>query len=207
MTSVRLFEVDFMGELAKVLGGPRKEWIRLMNLAIKEKYFDNGLQEFLAGEYYHVGIMMGITLLQNGQLPQYLPLDVWERLVITPSKDKCISNLQRGLNMFGLTRIFQRKLVMLHLPRPCNSSLTAKMLIKILNPVIAPEGSTAHAKEKEIYAVFVKYIRMVASGRREPLNLSSILIFVTGATEEPVLGFTKQPTITFEHGQTLHRVT
>ena len=59
------FEVDFMGEKAKDLGGPRKEWIRLMNLAIKEKYFDHGLRQYLADDYYYVGIMMGIALLQN----------------------------------------------------------------------------------------------------------------------------------------------
>ena len=38
------FEVDFMGEKARDLRGPRKEWIRLMNLAIKEKYFDHGVE-------------------------------------------------------------------------------------------------------------------------------------------------------------------
>ena len=60
------FEVDFIGELARDLGGPRKEWIRLMNAAIKNKYFDNGLREYLADDYYHVGIMIGIALLQGG---------------------------------------------------------------------------------------------------------------------------------------------
>jgi hypothetical protein len=67
----------------------------------------------------------------------------------------------------------------------------------MLSPVFAPEGSTAIAREKEIYGLFVKYVREVASGRRNPVNLSSLLIFVTGASEEPVLGFEKQPTITF----------
>lgn len=55
-----------MGEKARDLGGPRKEWIRLMNLAIKEKYFDHGLREHLSDDYFYVGIMMGIALLQNG---------------------------------------------------------------------------------------------------------------------------------------------
>lgn len=39
------FEVDSMGEKARDLGSPRKEWIRLMNNAIKnvhvERYNDN----------------------------------------------------------------------------------------------------------------------------------------------------------------------
>ena len=39
ITNYRLtFQVDFMGEECVDQGGPRKEWIRLMNQAIKEKY-------------------------------------------------------------------------------------------------------------------------------------------------------------------------
>ena len=44
------FEVDFLGEMAKDYG-PRKEWIALVNKAIK-KYFDNGLRDLLADEYF-----------------------------------------------------------------------------------------------------------------------------------------------------------
>lgn len=190
------FEVDFMGEVAKDYGGPRKEWIRLMNSAMKKKYFDAGLREYIAEEYYHVGIMIGIALLQNGQLPTILPLDIIENLV-KPSTDKCIENLKRGLNKFGLCKIMEKAPTFLHLLRPNSSCLTAKIIIQMLSPLYAPEGSTAFSREKEIYSLFVKYVREVASGRRHPINLSSILIFVTGAAEEPVLGFEKQPTITF----------
>lgn len=194
------FEVDFMGEVAKDYGGPRKEWIRLVNSAMKTKYFDNGLREFLADDYYYVGVMMGIALLQNGQLPTILPLDIVESLT-QPSLNMCVSNLQKGLNKFGLIKIFQSNPVLLHLLRPSNTQLTAKILIQLLNPVFSPEGSTAYSREKEVYGLFIKYIRQVASGRRPPLTLSSILIFITGAAEEPVLGFTQQPTITFVKGQ------
>ena len=38
------FQVDFMNEESCDLGGPRKEWIRLLNLEIRRKYFDNGFQ-------------------------------------------------------------------------------------------------------------------------------------------------------------------
>ena len=49
------FEVDFIGEMARYMGGPRKEWIRLMNAAMKEKYFDRYVREYLADDYYYVG--------------------------------------------------------------------------------------------------------------------------------------------------------
>ncbi|KAJ8307823.1 hypothetical protein KUTeg_001005 [Tegillarca granosa] len=42
----------------------------------------------------------------------------------------------------------------------------------------------------------VLYASTVA-GRREGLTLSHLLKFVTGAPEEPLLGFTKQPSILF----------
>ena len=36
------FGVDFMMEKAKDMGGPRLEWIELMNQEMKRKYFDYG---------------------------------------------------------------------------------------------------------------------------------------------------------------------
>ena len=54
------FEVDFFGEMARDMGGPRKEWIRLMNADIKEKYCDRGVREYLADDYYYVGIMVAL---------------------------------------------------------------------------------------------------------------------------------------------------
>ena len=190
------FEVDFMGEKAKNLGGPRKEWIRLMNLAIKEKYFDNGLRQYLADDYYYVGIMMGIALLQNGQLPTFLPLNVIEELVKSTS-ECCIINLQRGLDVFGLLKIFQKVPVLLHLLRPTTHNLAPKMLLHLLSPKFSEEGSSTYQREKQLYGLFVKYIREVSSGRRDGITLSHILVFVTGASEEPVLGFVLHPSIQF----------
>ena len=52
-------------------------------------------------------------------------------------------------------------------------------------------------KEKALYALFVKYVRQVASGRRELITLSSLLIFATCASDEPPLGFVVRLSITF----------
>lgn len=61
------FEVDFMGEEAIDVGGPRKEWIRLMNHAIKEKYFDHGLRSLLSEQYYlHRIGHWGASLIRGG---------------------------------------------------------------------------------------------------------------------------------------------
>lgn len=190
------FEVDFMGEQARDLGGPRKEWIRLMNIAIKDKYFKNGLRVLFADDYYYVGVMMAIALLQNGQLPVYVPPDVIEQLA-TPSSNECIANIQRGLNTCGLAHVIQSFPIMLHLLRPSEKKLTPKILLHLLKPWFSEEGSSSFLREKEIYAMFIKYIRETGSGRRAPITLESILSFVTGASEEPVLGFQITPTIRF----------
>ena len=54
------------------LGGPQKEWIRLVNREMKAKYFDNGLREYLSQDYYYVGIMIAVAMLQNGQMPAFI---------------------------------------------------------------------------------------------------------------------------------------
>lgn len=128
-----------MGELTRDLGGPRKEWIRLMNMAIKDKYFNKGLREHLADEYCYVGVMMGIALLQNGQLPCYMPLDAIDKLNTVTSK--CISNIQTGLDVFGLAKIMRKFPILLHLLRPTNHRLTPKNLIRLLQPTFS-EGGT-----------------------------------------------------------------
>ena len=60
--------------MAKDYGGPRNEWIALVNKAIKKKKnFNNGLHDLLADKYFFLGIMVAIALFQNGQLPVYMP--------------------------------------------------------------------------------------------------------------------------------------
>jgi hypothetical protein len=47
-----------------------------------------------------------------------------------------------------------------------------------------------------VYNKFIKYVREAAAGRRIA-TLDDILIFVTCADEIPILGFGKQPFISF----------
>ena len=79
------FKVDFMGEESVDQGGPRKEWIRLMNRQMKDKYFDNGLRQYLSKDYYYVGVMLGVAMLQNGQMPAFID-DSILREVLSPKK-------------------------------------------------------------------------------------------------------------------------
>ena len=62
-------EVSFYGENAQDAGGPRREFFRLCLQEIKQKYFDNGLKEHLSEDYKTVGIVLALSVLQNGNIP------------------------------------------------------------------------------------------------------------------------------------------
>lgn len=197
------FKVDFMGEESVDQGGPRKEWIRLMNRQIKDKYFDNGLRHYLSKDYYYVGVMVGVAMLQNGQMPAFINDSILQE-VLSPNKsgNPCVSEMQAGLEMLGILSALRQLPMLIHLLRPDSQhKINVPKLLQILKPKFSEEGSNALKHEKEVYQLFVRYVREVASGRRScgerHLELCHILEFLTGASEEPVLGFGMDPSIEF----------
>ena len=197
------FQVDFMGEECVDHGGPRKEWIRLMNQAIKEKYFDHGLRPLLAQNYYFVGVMMAVAMLQNGQLPVFVEESTLQQIVsLGECFDPCVRQIRHGLEELGMLSALQELPMLVHLLRPqARGKLSVQMLLHILKPNFSEEGSNTLKKEKEVYQLFVKYVREVAASRRvcgqTTLDLSHILQFATGTAEEPVLGFSLAPSLEF----------
>ena len=156
------FEVDFLGEVARDYGGPRKEWIALVNKAIKKNYFDNGLRDLLADEYFFVGIMVAIALFQNGQLPVYMPETTIQSVFGSNETSPYILKLREGLHVFYLDILMEEFPVLQHLLRPNLMPLNAKMILQILKPNFSPDGSTAFSREKSVYGLFVKYVRQVS---------------------------------------------
>lgn len=92
-----------------------------------------------------------------------------------------------------------QELPMLHhlLRKNRQHKLTVPMLLNLLKPKFSEDGSNNLKYEKEVYHLFVRYVREVSSGRRSCSDLGQILAFVTGSTEEPVLGFSVGPAIEF----------
>ena len=78
-------EVNFIGEAARDYGGPRKEFFRLMLIEIKENFFDGGLRTDLAEKYTTVGVVMSLSVLQNGKIPHFIPEEVLNEIVQGPS--------------------------------------------------------------------------------------------------------------------------
>ena len=94
------FEVQFYGEQAVDSGGPRKEWIRLCNQKIKDTYFENGLKEHMSEDYFYIGQMVCIALLQNGKLPVYIPEDILQAIFIDEDVElpPCVRELKCGMD-------------------------------------------------------------------------------------------------------------
>ena len=100
------------------MGGPRKEWIRLMNQAIKEKYFDHGLRPLLAQDYYFVVVMMAVAMLKNGQLPVFVEESTLQQIVsLGECSDPCVCQIQHGLEELGMLSALEELPMLVHLLR------------------------------------------------------------------------------------------
>ena len=49
-----------------------KEFFRLCLRDIKATYFDNGLKDHLADDYSTIGLIMSLSILQNGSIPRFV---------------------------------------------------------------------------------------------------------------------------------------
>lgn len=58
-----IFEVFFYGEVVNDVGGFRKEFFCFCLKEIKDKYFGNGLNDFIVEEYEFVGMIMVLSIL------------------------------------------------------------------------------------------------------------------------------------------------
>ncbi len=132
---VRLtLEVSFYGENAQDAGGPRREFFRLCLQAIKPKYFDSGLKEHLSEDYKIVGLIMALSVLQNGKIPRFLTEDQLQEIFMAErSTSSCLANLTQGLNMLP---VFYRK----------SSTNVSASLSTLCSSAIDKEKVSAHPK-------------------------------------------------------------
>ena len=198
-------EVSFYGEEAIDAGGPRREFFRLCLQQIKDVYFDNGLKEHLSEDYEFVGIVMALSVLQNGNIPRFLSEEHLQELFGSGVPSECLEKLRSGFHKVGIYQIGNALPTFLHLFRPSAAALLSRRkLVSLLTPHFSEEGSNARRDENSTYQVFLKYCQEAASGRRESITLNHILQFVTGTDEEPPLGFNISPKIEFTTAQSDH---
>lgn len=59
----------------------------------------------LAEKYTTVGVVLGLSVLQNGKIPQLIPEDMLKQIVQGPSSSPYISNPQDGLRKVGILQL------------------------------------------------------------------------------------------------------
>ena len=201
-TTLRLtLEVSFYGEIAKDSGGPRKEFFRLALREVKQKHFDDGFKVHLEEDYVMIGVLMALSILQNGPVPRFISENILQELfsVLAPS-NPCVLRLREGLDKLGLVRIGTSLPTFLYLLRPSPATLlTRRALVSLLTPRFSEEGSNAMQYQQATYTSFMNYVRAAAAGQRLEghISLEDILEFTTCSSEEPVLGFEPHPEIQF----------
>ena len=134
----------------------------------------------------------------NGPIPRFVPEDILQEVFSENPPGPCTAALRRGFKKLGLYQIALNLPMFLHLMRPNEANhLSRRKLVLLLDPSFSEEGSNAHKYEHAVYALFLKYVRETASGRRGAITLGNILQFTTGLDEEPPLGFDLPPCIQF----------
>ena len=79
------------------MGDLEKSFFRLILTEIKEKLFDNGLIEDFSEDYYTSGIIMELSVLQNGKILTFLSEEQLQELIEDLFEhSSCIINLQNG---------------------------------------------------------------------------------------------------------------
>ncbi|XP_070569409.1 uncharacterized protein [Ptychodera flava] len=156
-------EVEFYGEEARDLGGPRKEFFTEVLREIHDKYFENGLKQHLEEDYKTVGVIMGLSTLQNGRIPQFMGEEVRQELFQSPFPSPCIEQLRQGFDKLGICKLAKKLPLLLHLFVPnANSALTFRKLKTLLKPKFSPEGSNNRKHENDVYTIFIAYMREAA---------------------------------------------
>ena len=148
--------------------------------------------------YYYAGMIAAISLLQNGPVPCYFSEEQLDQIFVQngPCTSKCVMEFQRGLDRLGIYQFSQHLNQFISIFRHHQERLAVKSLIQLFPPQFSEEGSNKLQFEKIVYNKFIKCVREAAAGRRIA-TLKDILIFVTCADEIPILGFAKQPFISF----------
>ena len=143
-------------------------------------------------------MIAAISLIQNGPVPRYFSEEQLDQIFVQngPCASECVLEFRRGLDRLGVYKFAQHFNQFINIFRHHQERLTVRGLIQLLQTQFSEEGTNKLQFEKMVYNKFFKYVREAAAGRRIA-TLEDILIFVRCADEIPILGFAKQPFISF----------
>jgi len=165
---------------------------------VKDEYFEDNIRDNCEEKYHNIGLLLGLSILQNGPFPHFLKEEELDEIFSTQPSKSCFKAIQKAFQEIGIFQMVKAIPLLRHLfRRNENQRLTLKKVIALIKPHFAETGSNERTLQNLVYAKLVKYFREAASGRRKCINLGSILQFATGIDEEPVLGYDLKPSLTF----------
>ncbi|XP_039477026.1 G2/M phase-specific E3 ubiquitin-protein ligase-like isoform X2 [Oreochromis aureus] len=219
-------------EDAADLGGPRREFFRLL---VKAIFQDSGAFEATPngctlkfnilhlqnGVYRTIGRMLSTIIVQGGEAPAFLSPHVVDYIVsgdilqvhLTPD-DIGDPELRENLKKNPSLR------VLLDLSGE-DKDLTASLIAGVLRPSYSVLGSNRRVREELMVVKFREFLQCVenkelrdALGERtltkdeeafvKALRPGHILAFATGSSKVPAIGFQPAPKITFIHDESKH---
>ncbi|KAL0965914.1 hypothetical protein UPYG_G00287790 [Umbra pygmaea] len=113
-----------------------------------------------------------------------------------------IDQFKEGLGCLGLLGLLKRHFaifneILMHHPRP----LTAKDIAELFKACMSPVGSNRRAAENRAICFWKDWLLEVEELSSYPLTLETLLVFTSGASAIPRLGFPVEPQLEFLHAQ------
>ena len=83
----------------------------MVNGEMKAKNFNNGLKQYLSQDYFYVGIMIAVAMLQNGQMPAFIEDYILQEILATNKPlDQCVSEFLLNSHLHRKSRICYKAL-------------------------------------------------------------------------------------------------
>ncbi|XP_062578641.1 uncharacterized protein LOC134240569 [Saccostrea cucullata] len=147
-------EVNFYGEQSEDLGGPRKEFLRLVLAYLKSSILEPGVPVKLRRNgalienqsYYSAGVIVGLSALQNGPCANFLGslMDNWPQ-----SEPEEYALFRKGLERVGLWQLIRQKPSLLYLFREQGVRLSVSKFVNTLKPRFSEDGTNKRSKRRE----------------------------------------------------------
>ncbi|KAL7408084.1 hypothetical protein ABVT39_018006 [Epinephelus coioides] len=185
--NVVFIDSDGITEGAVDDGGPTREFLRLLVLAVKNSIY-------FSGQEYRKNLSLVSRVDQKHNLAEEAA-----RAYVEGRTQKALQQLVDGLKTLGVADAIEKDpdvLKPLFVGGP--KALEVQDLLDLFSPCFSPPGSNRRRQENQALMFWKDWLIEVDEGTR-PVTLEQMLIFASGIDCIPPLGFPNHPTIEFLH--------
>ncbi|KAJ8050615.1 G2/M phase-specific E3 ubiquitin-protein ligase [Holothuria leucospilota] len=198
--------VEFFGEDAEDLGGPRRELLQIAVIELVGRVFEKNDRGYSLGHnpahmtrmYKAAGVIIGLCLLQGGPDMRLFSTTFVEDFMGADDLHTPVGQFAAGMCVTGilkLVRAYPQCMELLRHTPP--EPMTMSDMLSMFRKGYSERGSNSRLREEATMSTFIKYLGDVAGGGRV-VSLSEIVRFVTCLTRPPPVGFQPVPVIIFQ---------